>query len=67
MTDKRAGGDAERIMLLVAHTGRSAAIRVARVLVDKLTAAGIAVRVLEPEAADLGCAAAIVVPSSPCV
>jgi NAD+ kinase len=65
VTDKRAGGDADRIMLLVAHTGRTAAIRVARVLVDKLTAAGIAVRVLEPEAADLGCAAAIVVPASP--
>jgi NAD+ kinase len=51
-------------MLLVAHTGKPAAIRVGRVLVDKLTAAGIAVRVLEPEAADLGCAEAISVPVS---
>ena len=56
---------ASRSVLLVAHTGRPAAIRIARVLVDKLTAAGIAVRVLEPEAADLGCAAAVVVPTSP--
>jgi NAD+ kinase len=52
-------------MLLVAHTGRPAAIRVARVLVGKLTAAGIAVRVLEPEAADLNCSAASVVATSP--
>ena len=65
MTEKSAASDADRIMLLVAHTGRTAAIRIARVLVDKLTAAGIAVRVLEPEAADLGCAAAVVVPTSP--
>jgi NAD+ kinase len=59
------GHDADRVMLLVAHTGRPAAIRVARVLLDKLIAAGISVRVLEPEAADLSCAAAIVVPVSP--
>jgi len=52
-------------MLLVAHTGRPAAIRVARILLDKLTAAGIAVRVLESEAAELGCTSAIVVPASP--
>jgi NAD+ kinase len=51
-------------MLLVAHTGRPTAIRVARVLLDKLMAAGITVRVLEPEAADLGCPAAIVAPVS---
>jgi NAD+ kinase len=58
------GNHADRVMLLVAHTGRPAAIRVACVLVDKLTAAGIAVRLLEPEAADIGSAAAIVVPAS---
>jgi NAD+ kinase len=52
-------------MLLVAHTGRPTAIRVARVLLDKLIAAGITVRVLESEAEDLGCAEAIVVPVSP--
>ena len=52
-------------MLLVAHTGRAAAIRVARVLVAKLSAAGMSVRVLEPEAVELDCAAAEVVPVSP--
>jgi NAD+ kinase len=56
---------ANRVMLLVAHTGRPTAIRVARVLLDELIAAGITVRVLEPEAVDLGCAEAIVVPASP--
>ena len=30
------GHDADRVMLLVAHTGKPAAIRVARVLLDKL-------------------------------
>ena len=58
-------GDADRVMLLVVHTGRAAAIRVARVLVAKLAAAGISVRVLELEAAELDCAAAEVVPVSP--
>jgi len=54
-----------RVMLLVAHTGRPAALRVARVLFAQLAAAGIGVRVLEPEAAELGCDAAAVVPVSP--
>ena len=47
-------------MLLVAHTGRPAAIRVARMLVARLWEAGIGVRVLEPEAAELGVRAAVV-------
>ncbi|HUC25190.1 MAG TPA: NAD kinase [Streptosporangiaceae bacterium] len=55
---------AGRVMLLVAHTGRPAALRVARVLFAQLAAAGIGVRVLEPEAAELGCDAAAVVPAS---
>ena len=55
----------ERTMLLVAHTGRDAARRIARVLVARLTGAGVAVRVLEPEAAELGCRSATVVPVSP--
>jgi NAD+ kinase len=59
------GHHGDRVMLLVAHTGRPAAIKVACVLVDKLVAAGIRVRVLRPEAADLDCAAAEVVPVSP--
>jgi len=65
VTSNHPGNDAGRVMLLVVHTGKPAAIRVARVLVEKLTAAGIAIRVLEPEAADLGCAAAVVLPVSP--
>src|SRR5262249_28475427 len=54
-----------RVMLLVAHTGRPAALRVARVLFAQLAAAGIGVRVLEPEAAELACDAAAVVPVTP--
>jgi NAD+ kinase len=40
-------------------------VRNARLVVDRLTAAGIAVRILEPEAADLHCAGADVVPAAP--
>jgi NAD+ kinase len=54
-----------RTMLLVAHTGREAARRVARVVVSRLTSAGVAVRVLEPEAAELAVPAAATVPVSP--
>jgi len=49
-------------MLLVAHTGRPAARRVGRALIGKLEAAGIGVRVLEPEAAELGADTAAAVP-----
>jgi len=59
--DRQAG---DRVMLLVAHTGRPAARRVASVMIAKLAAAGIGVRVLEPEAAELGCETAAVVPAS---
>jgi NAD+ kinase len=52
-------------MLLVAHTGRPAARRTGRAVADRLLAAGIALRVLEPEAADLGHPRATVVPASP--
>ena len=55
----------KRTMLVVAHVGRPAALRSARLVVDRLTAAGIAVRILEPEAADLRCAGADVVPAAP--
>jgi NAD+ kinase len=44
---------ADRTILLVAHTGRPAALRVARLVTARLAEAGIAARVLEPEAADL--------------
>jgi len=55
----------KRTMLVVAHVGRPAALRSARLVVERLTAAGIAVRILEPEAADLRCAGADVVPATP--
>ncbi len=40
-------------------------MRNARLVVDRLTAAGVVVRILEPEAADLRCAGADVVPATP--
>jgi NAD+ kinase len=52
-------------MLLVAHTGRPAARRSARAVVERLTDAKVGVRVLEPEAAELRAAAAVAVPASP--
>jgi NAD+ kinase len=55
---------ADRTMLLVVHTGRPAALRVAGVVIDRLTAAGITPRVLEHEAAELGLPAAGAVPVS---
>ena len=59
------GAASGRTMLLVAHTGRAPRRRIARVVVYRLTGAGVAVRVLEPEAAELGCPSATVVPVSP--
>ena len=56
---------AGRTMLLVVHTGRPAARRAGQVVAQRLLAAGVALRVLEPEAADLGHPAAAVVPVSP--
>jgi NAD+ kinase len=55
----------KRTVLVVAHTGRPAALRNARLVVDRLTAAGVNVRVLEAEAAALKCAGADVVPAAP--
>ncbi len=54
----------KRTVLVVAHVGRPAALRSARQVVDSLTAAGLAVRVLAPEAVDLQCAGADVVPAT---
>jgi NAD+ kinase len=55
----------KRTVLVVAHTGRPAARSSARLVVGMLTAAGIDVRVLASEAADLRCAGADVVPATP--
>lgn len=57
--------NAKRTVLVVAHVGRPAALRSARLVVDRLTGAGVAVRILGPEAADLRCAGADVVPAAP--
>jgi NAD+ kinase len=54
-----------RSMLVVAHTGRENARLTARLVVERLAAAGIAVRVTEAEARALGCADAVVVPGGP--
>jgi NAD+ kinase len=54
----------KRTVLVVAHIERPAAVRVARIVVDRLTAAGMTVRVLEPEAAQLGTAETESVPTS---
>jgi NAD+ kinase len=55
---------AQRAVLLVAHTGRPAAVRSARLVLDRLTAAGLAVRVLAAEAPALRFPAAREMPAS---
>jgi NAD+ kinase len=52
-------------MLLVVHTGRPAGVRIAGQVIGRLTAAGVAVRLLDGEAASLDAAGAEVVPFSP--
>lgn len=54
-----------RTVLVVTHTGRTAALRSARRVVERLLAAGLDVRVLEPEADDLALPGAKVVPAEP--
>jgi NAD+ kinase len=57
--------DSPRTMLVLAHTGKGNALRSARLVLDRLIAAGVAVRVIETEAPDLACAGATVVPPGP--
>jgi NAD+ kinase len=57
--------ESRRAMLVVAHIGRENARLSARLVIERLTAAGIAVRVTEAEAPALGCAGAAVVPAGP--
>jgi NAD+ kinase len=52
-------------MLVLAHTGRESARRSARQVIDRLIAAGIAVRVTDAEVPALECAGATVVPAGP--
>jgi NAD+ kinase len=58
-------GDSQRTVLVLAHTGRENALRSARLVISRLTAAGIVVRVMESEAPALACEAATVVPAGP--
>ncbi len=52
-------------MLVLAHTGKESARRSARQVIERLTAAGVAVRVTEAEVPALECAGATVVPAGP--
>jgi NAD+ kinase len=52
-------------MLLVVHTGRPEGVQTARLVAKRLSAAGVTVRVLASEAADLRCPDAAVLPASP--
>ena len=51
-----------RSVLILVHTGRPGAVRSAQLVIERLTKAGIRVRVLDDEAADIGCADVEVVP-----
>jgi NAD+ kinase len=59
------GDDSKRTMLVLAHTGRDSARYSARQVIERLTGAGVAVRVTEHEAADLEYTGATVVPAGP--
>src|SRR5712671_528843 len=54
-----------RTALVVAHTGRKDSLRSARLVVERLIQAGLNVRVLEPEAADIACTGVEEVPPGP--
>jgi NAD kinase len=52
-------------MLVLAHTGRESARRSATQVIERLTGAGVAVRVTEAEVPELECVGATVVPAGP--
>src|SRR6516225_4163142 len=54
-----------RTMLVLAHTGKEGALRSARLVIDRLTAAGIEVRITDAEAPELSCPGVTVVPTGP--
>ena len=58
-----AGG--RRSVLLVAHTGRGAAVRSGRLVIERLHAAGMSVRVLDTEAKELDSQDVRIVPPTP--
>jgi NAD+ kinase len=57
--------DSNRTMLVLAHTRKANALRSARLVVERLVAAGVAVRVTDDEAPALACAGATVLPAGP--
>ena len=61
----RTAVNSHRTVLVTAHTGRTAAVTTARLVVELLISAGIAVRVVDTEAAELQCPGAEVVPATP--
>jgi NAD+ kinase len=58
-------GESKRTVLVVAHTGKESSRRSATQVIERLTAAGVKVRVTEDEVPALECADAAVVPSEP--
>jgi NAD+ kinase len=58
-------GETTRSMLVLAHTGRENAVSSARQAINRLTAAGVEVRVTEEEAPELECTGATVLPAGP--
>ncbi|HVT67598.1 MAG TPA: NAD kinase [Trebonia sp.] len=58
-------GESKRTMLVLAHTGRGSARRTATQVIERLTAAGVAVRVTDAEVPALDCLGATVVPAGP--
>src|SRR6201994_2351062 len=61
----QAMGESQRTMLVVAHTGRESARRSARQVIERLTAAGVAVRVTAEEVPALECVGATVCRTGP--
>jgi NAD+ kinase len=56
--------NAKRTMMMVTHAGRPEALRTSRLVVERLTSAGIGVRMLGPEAEAVGCTGVEEVPAS---
>jgi NAD+ kinase len=57
--------DGKRTALVVAHTGRRESLRSARVVAERLASAGMTMRVLDEEAADIACTEAEEVAAGP--
>ncbi|MGW4641951.1 NAD kinase [Sphaerisporangium sp. NPDC004334] len=56
---------AKRTVLITAHTGREPAVESARLVIHRFLAEGFTVRVMEPEAEEIGAPGVDVVPASP--